>query len=240
MRDRGQTRAWRAFHTRFHRLLEAHARRQRIPAEHWPVCITEVLDDEALRLASRQSLQPLDLPAYLVRASHHRYLRIKRAEVARARVYGWAGETVEGGDVVASTCSQASLAASAGPESSTPHVSPAVRRLTDDLTARLSPEDRLVLVWLGERVSHRQIAEWLGISYAACTKRIWRLCRRLRTRAIARAGDYSSDDRRALARVLRGCAAFSEFAAFACGDANSHAGHANGANRATTIPRVTR
>lgn len=207
MRDQ-HTRAWVAFQRRFRPILEANARRLRIPTQHWPVCIAEVLDDEAMRLSSGAGAQPLDLPAYLVRASQHRYLRLKRAESSRSRAHDAASDPVGEEHVVSSTCSQASLEASIGVDTFAENGVGGLTRLADDLLATLSADDRLILAWVGERVPHRFIADWLGMSYGACTKRVWRLCRRLRARALTVAEQYDGDDRRDVDRLLRRVARF--------------------------------
>lgn len=203
MRDHRHTHAWLAFQRRFRPILEANARRQRIPAHHWPVCIAEVLDDEAMRLSSGVAAQPLDLPAYLVRASQHRYLRLKRAESSRSQAHDAASDPIGDEQVVSSTCSQASLDASSGIDACEQHVARGLVRLVEDLVATLSTDDRLILSWLGECVPHRSIADWLGMSYGACTKRVWRLCRRLRDRAVMIAQEYDGDDRRDVERLMQ-------------------------------------
>lgn len=224
MRDRQRSHAWIAFHLRFRPILEANARRLRIPSQHWPVCIAEVLDDEAMRLSSDVAVQPLDLPAYLVRASQHRYLRLKRAESSRSRAHDAASDPIGDEHVVSSTCSQASLEASIGVDASVRDVAGGLARLANDLFADLSADDRLILTWLGQRISHRSIADWLGMSYPACTKRVWRLCRRLRARALTIAEQYDGDDRRDVERLLR------RVARVAHGDANSQPAGATDAN----------
>jgi hypothetical protein len=203
MRDDQHARAWMTFQRRFRPILEANARRLRIPSQHWPVCIAEVLDDEAMRLSSGVSAQPLDLPAYLVRASQHRYLRLKRAESSRSRAHDAASDPIGEEHVVSSTCSQASLEASIGVDASVGDSAGGLARLANDLLAPLSNDDRLILTWLGQRIPHRSIADWLGMSYGACTKRVWRLCRRLRDRACMIAERYEGDERRDVERLLR-------------------------------------
>jgi hypothetical protein len=68
----------------------------------------------------------------------------------------------------------------------------------------LTDEEQQILGWEERRVPHRQIAEWLDMSYDATTKRIWRLKRRLQ----ALTAEYhteipAGDDRRELERLLR-------------------------------------
>jgi hypothetical protein len=122
---------WAEFDARFRPLLEAHARRVRIPTELWPQCVDEVLEDEAMRLAEGGAV-PAHVGAYLVRAAYHALLRARRAAARRERRYGAAsldGPDVPGGRagrggaeagptgaerVVFAVCSAAALRASRG------------------------------------------------------------------------------------------------------------------------------
>src|SRR3954465_12177439 len=79
--------AWTEFDARFRPLLERYASRVGIPRWEWSMCITEVLDDEALRLVECVREMPEHLSAYLVRAVHNRHLQLKRAAVRRHRRY---------------------------------------------------------------------------------------------------------------------------------------------------------
>lgn len=67
----------------------------------------------------------------------------------------------------------------------------------------LTDDERTIVKWLGDGATHREITTRLGISYDATTKRIWRLCHRLRTDAARRVTSYPDDDRRELARFFR-------------------------------------
>ena len=75
-------------------------------------------------------------------------------------------------------------------------LSAAIREMTTD-------EERLLLTWLAERVSHRMIATWLGVSYDAATKRIWRLCRKLRAAAVRHVGALAPEERAEVERFFR-------------------------------------
>lgn len=200
---RGDRVAWGSFAAHFRPLLEAYARKARIPRWEWPVCITEVLDDEALRLSRPDTELPVNLGAYLVRAVHHRYLRLKRSMACRDRNYDAASDEHAGEWVVRTACSEEALRLSAGPEAREVPLSGSLRRLASELRAGLTRQEETILIWVSEGVSHRQIAEWLGTSYDASTKRIWRLCRKLRMRAAERAAEYSVIERREVERFLR-------------------------------------
>src|SRR5207237_4819848 len=85
--------AWAEFDARFRPLLERYAARVGIPRWEWSACITEVLDDEALRLAERPGQLPQHLTAYLVRAVRNRFLQLKRAAIRRANRYAQAAQS---------------------------------------------------------------------------------------------------------------------------------------------------
>src|SRR3954466_9292897 len=82
--------AWTEFDARFRPLLERYAARIGIPRWEWSCCITEVLDDEALRLIERSREMPQQLSAYLIRAVRNRHLALKRAAMRRDNRYAGA------------------------------------------------------------------------------------------------------------------------------------------------------
>jgi DNA-binding CsgD family transcriptional regulator len=209
--------AWAEFDARFRPLLEAYARRVRIPAEWWPQCVDEVLEDEAMRLADGGRV-PDRMAAYLVRAAYHRFLKAKRAAVRRERRYG-AGAPV-GGEVervVLSVCSAAARRASDGPRAAdgapsawddadavdASDASALLARAATTLAARLTDAERQLLVWVAEQVPRRQIAEWLGDGYEATRKRIQRLTRRLQADALRLAAELPPAERHEFERFLR-------------------------------------
>jgi hypothetical protein len=79
----------------------------------------------------------------------------------------------------------------------------AVSRLAEALRATTTIEEQQLLGWVAQRVPHRVIAGWLHVSYEATTKRIWRLCRRLRAAAVRYACGVSSHERAEIERFLR-------------------------------------
>src|SRR5262245_16196167 len=198
----GDALAWGIYEARFKPLLETYARRTKIPLWDWPICVVEVLEDEGLRLSSGDAC-PVNLAAYLIAAVRHRYLRLKRAESCRVKNYDAASEDRSGEWVVSSLCSEDALRTSRGPDGDARLMSAALRRLATELRAGLTTEEESILVWVSEQVPHAQIAEWLGVGYDACTKRIWRLCRRLRSETGARRATYSRAEQDEIDRFLR-------------------------------------
>ncbi len=220
----GDAAAWAEFDARFRPLLEAYARRVRIPPGLWPQCVDEVLEDEAMRLADGAP-PPERLGAYLVRAAYHRLLRARRATARRDRRYGAGapGAGAAGGAerVVRSVCSAAALRGSGGArgadgapaawdddagDDAGDDGSPAsavLARAAAALAARLTDAERQLLVWVAEQVPRRQIAEWVGDGYEATRKRIQRLTRRLQADARRVAAELPPAERHEFERFLR-------------------------------------
>jgi DNA-directed RNA polymerase specialized sigma24 family protein len=200
---RGDAAAWRALVDHFHPILEAYARRTSIPRAEWNVCITDLLNDEILRLRTAAAPPPRNLTAYLLTAVRHRRLGLRRAAECRERRYVAASENWSGEWIITSTCSAAALRASAGGDPESHAVSPGVARLARALDAGLSSGERIMLGWIAEGIPRALIAEWLGISHDACAKRAWRLCQRLRARAEQERLTFAPRERRDVDRVLR-------------------------------------
>lgn len=197
--------AWLEFDERFRPLLERYAVHAEIPVAEWPVCIAEVLAVEGTRLTLPGVERPRSLRAYLVRCVRNRYLRLKRAAVVRERYYGEIAGQMDGERVVRTLSSEYALRSSAGalaPPDDDPYAA-AAARLTDALTRDLGSDDLALLGWAAECIPHRTIAEWTGASYEATTKRIWRLCQRLRKRAVEIVAAWPDPaERDAVARMI--------------------------------------
>ncbi|HEY2378926.1 MAG TPA: hypothetical protein VGH98_23305 [Gemmatimonadaceae bacterium] len=197
MRD-GFPEAWAEFDARFRPLLERYAARVGIPRWEWSVCITEVLDDEALRLIERTGQLPLHLTAYLVRAVRSRFLEFKRASLRRERRYAMDGAA---GAVMSEHARRASrpprIAEENGDRRSV------AERFGHALSASLTTEEQHMLAWVAEGVPHRLIAEWLGINREAAKKRIARLCGRLRRAAAEASMQLPVQERREIERLMR-------------------------------------
>lgn len=197
------------FVSRFTPLLESYALRTGIPRADWDVCVQEVLEDEAMRLMRPSGAVPRSLASYLVGAVRHRWLKVRRGELRRARRDGdllgpeW-GAIGTASSVLRALCSAHSLRVSEGPELVEAHPSTAVELLATRVAAELSEQDLLLLTWVAEGVSRRQIAEWLGVGYEAARKRVLRLAHRVRELAVSRATTLGDAERSELGRRLRG------------------------------------
>lgn len=201
----GVREAWAEFDARFRPLLERYAARIGIPRWEWSCCITEVLDDEALRLIERSREMPQHMTAYLVRAVRNRHLALKRAAMRRDNRYADAAAAdvaSEGGvgPLVSEHTRRSCEPPRVSEELQTPPTG--VTRLAQLLSERLSDEEQQMLAWVAEGVPQRVIADWLGINREAAKKRIARLCRRLRGAAAVLRVDLPPETRREIDRVL--------------------------------------
>jgi DNA-directed RNA polymerase specialized sigma24 family protein len=223
----GDTWAWGEFGTRFEPVLLAYARRFGIPAETRRELVLDLLADEGMKFAEGRGAVPAQLPAYLARALRNRYLNEKRSATRRAAAYVAAANASDPGaspreatpgsrvrgraddaalheSVVEYACSEATLRAAREPDTDARDANPVMEQFVTHIRRHLTDEEQQILGWEERRVPHRQIAEWLDMSYDATTKRIWRLKRRLQ----ALTAEYhteipAGDDRRELERLLR-------------------------------------
>jgi DNA-directed RNA polymerase specialized sigma24 family protein len=196
------------FLARFRPVLVQYAE-GRIPSEQHAECIDDVLEDEALRLMNPRAIVPTQFRAYLVGAVRKRHLALKRSSARRRRNHEDAAYDAyvasDGGatPVVRSVCAESTIAASRGANANDPSLPSALEQLATAMTAELDDETIRLLTWIGRAVPHRTIAEWLGKSYDATTKQIWRLCRRLERAAPQHAAALPPDVQRELERFFR-------------------------------------
>jgi hypothetical protein len=181
----------------------------RIPSELHAECIDEVLEDEALRLVNPRGIVPTQLRAYLVGAVRKRHLALKRSSARRRRRHEDAAYDAyaasDGGSVsvVRSVCAESTIAASYGTGVAERNEPTALEQLATAMASELDEETIRLLGWIGRAVPHRTIAEWLGKSYEATTKQIWRLCRRLERAAPQHAAALPPEVQRELERFFR-------------------------------------
>jgi hypothetical protein len=223
----GDTWAWGEFGMRFEPLLLAYARRIGIPADARRERVLDLLADEGMRLAEARGAVPAQLASYLAKALRHRYLNEKRSWARRATAYSAAamesdhngargqaraepgspnGKTSEASvreRRIEHVCSEGALRDSLGPAVHQGATSRVVEGLAAFIRMHLTDEEQQILAWEERRMPHRQIAEWLGVSYDAATKRVWRLKRRAQTLAAHYAQVLPPEDRRELERLFR-------------------------------------
>jgi len=226
--------AWAEFDARFRPPLVALARRVPLSAgltdaEVADALVDDLLAEEAARLTAPDAPVVPVLATYLLRAARHRLYNLRRDTSRRLRRHADASDADGEGPL----CSEYALRISAGPavvretpnEDATP-----VLRLAAALRAATTTEEQLLLAWVAQRVPHRRIAEWLNVGYDAATKRVWRLCRRLRAVAVRHAAALAPAERREVERFLRRAGALPPLLAAVPADAPRRAVHGGDAH----------
>jgi DNA-directed RNA polymerase specialized sigma24 family protein len=199
--------AFAEFLSRFRPMLSEYAR-GRIPPDMFPECIEDVLEDEAIRLLEHEMVMPIQFRSYLIAAVRRRYFNLRRNALRRQRWYEEAAGsgvlTADGQEpIVRSVCAESSIAAADGARDVEPAEPNALEQLARAINFELDAETRQLLDWLSRAIPHRVIATWLGKSYDATTKHIWRLCRRLERAAPIYAATLSPATQRELDRFFR-------------------------------------
>ncbi len=202
---REDARAFTEFVVRFQGLLFDRAHRMGLRREDVEDVVIEVLAHAAQRLVSGRATVPRSVPAYLVTSFRNRYLTHVRERTHRREFVEGVAADANGASepVVTELCSEDALRASAGPDWPGLSLPPALERLASALDEGLTEDERTMLAWLSHFVPQRQIGDWLGLSYAAVTQRLWRLRERLREAALAYSNGLSREERHELAAFFR-------------------------------------
>ena len=186
----GTSAAFDEFIARYEPLLRSRTSRSSLPSWERNDCIADTLESVILYLLRPDVRAPATMAAYLTRSLHNRL-----ADASRARSLRHAGEesAADQGNpamdhAVISAISRYSVEACAPADKARLSLPPGLERLAAALVRPLTDAERLLISWEGNMIPHRTVAEWLGISRAAATKRIWRLRTRLREAATAYAG----------------------------------------------------
>lgn len=193
------------FIRRYQALVLVQARRLRIAPEdraHW---VTELLYQVAIAIARDAASVPRSLGPYLVTACKRKAFSEWRNRLTRER---WevqcADETGAGNQrAVVSACSEAAVRSTYGPDWEPVRLSPVLERLVSVFEEGVSPDERQLLSWVGQRVPYSLVAEWLGISRTAAIKRVGRLRDRLIEAALRFGASLDAADVSELARFLR-------------------------------------
>jgi DNA-directed RNA polymerase specialized sigma24 family protein len=209
---RGEAVAFEQYIERFHRILLDYARRAGVAPSERDELVSELLDDVAIQLVSRSGPLPQNPRMYLLRALRNRLLNRKRGTERRRRVVSeaagasYAGRDPAAGESAAG-CSEEMLRASHGPEWEGAPLPRVLERLAGRLSEALRDDERQLLVAVAENIPQREIAEWLGVSYAVARKRLERLRARLTDVAMQYANTLEPDDARELQRFFHRCRA---------------------------------
>jgi DNA-directed RNA polymerase specialized sigma24 family protein len=166
-----------------------HARDLGVPAAERRSWIEEILHDCALALVREGAQIPGNLAGYVVVSVRRKFFEQLRKTHTEQRVtdgltqeltYLWSGS---GSDVAITL-----------PEP--------VVRLVDSISATLTEEEELLLIWKGHRITYSTIAEWLGEKRATVAQRIWRLTRRVSASTEQIIAPFSEEDRDVIRRFL--------------------------------------
>ena len=209
---RGEAVAFEHYIERFHRILLDYARRAGVAASERDEMVSELLDDVAIQLITRSAPLPQNPRMYLLAALRHKLLNRKRGSERRRRVVSeaaraaYADRDPSAGESAAG-CSEEMLRASHGPEWEGAPLPRVLERLAGRLSESLHDDERQLLVAVAENIPQREIAEWLGVSYAVARKRLERLRARLTDVAMQYANTLEPDDARELQRFFHRCRA---------------------------------
>jgi len=209
---RGESASFVQFVERFHPTLLDNARRAGVSAAERDELVSELLDDVAIQLITRSAPLPQNPRMYLLAALRHKLLNRKRGSERRRRVVSeaaraaYADRDPSAGESAAG-CSEEMLRASHGPEWEGAQLPRVLERLAGRLSEALREDERQLLVAVAENIPQREIAEWLGVSYAVARKRLERLRARLTDVAMQYANTLEPDDARELQRFFHRCRA---------------------------------
>jgi len=209
---RGEAVAFEHYIERFHRILLDYARRAGVAASERDEMVSELLDDVAIQLITRSAPLPQNPRMYLLAALRHKLLNRKRGSERRRRVVSeaaraaYADRDPSAGESAAG-CSEEMLRASHGPEWEGAQLPRVLERLAGRLSEALREDERQLLVAVAENIPQREIAEWLGVSYAVARKRLERLRARLTDVPMQYANTLEPDDARELQRFFHRCRA---------------------------------
>lgn len=199
---RGDQRALEEYFRRFQPLLRRCALRAGLTADQANDAVMEILESTAARLSSWESRIPACLGAYLRGAMRHQSaetLRTATDENSRGEpLY----PEVPHAPIVLASVSEYARRASRGPAPDPERLSSAIRRLAEAIEEGISEEEYTMLMWMGNDISCRQIAEWLGTEYEATRKRSYRLRVRLKDAVRSYAAHLSPAERGQIARLL--------------------------------------
>ena len=202
---RNEDGAFREFFERFAPLIAALARVHPLPGTDGDERVTEFLDDAAMRFCLPTTPLPRSLTAYL--AASFRKRSLNGARDLRNRVRLRDDNAVGAGGLaeraMPGAVSENSLRTSYGPGLEAPLLGQAIERLAAELERGLSPEERRVLGWLGQRVPQREVAAWLGTTHGALRVRVARLRARLRDAAFRYADRLDGNERAEIDRFFR-------------------------------------
>ena len=173
---RGDEAAMRELFILYAPLLRDQARRMNIDGGDRDEIVTTLLDDVVLHLVEN-SVTPRDLSRYLVAAlrnrvrNRHRSVRLHELKLEGA----YSVARVAGERIVAECHSEYGMRASGGTTEDPPPLRSAIVKLAARSAAELRREELTMMIAVGRHVPLRDVADQLGITYAAARVRLHRL-----------------------------------------------------------------
>jgi hypothetical protein len=204
----GHGRAVDEFIIRYQRLLFDRAKTAGLRRRDCEEAIVDVVEDVAMLVVGRRLRPRQELAGYMVRSFFNRLADdvVERKERRRLVREGSEEAPGEKESAVPGTVSEYSLRSSQGPGWEYIPLSAPLSKLASLIEEGLTGEENQLLGWHSKYVPLRQIATWLGVSYAAAAQRSWRLRQRLRDTALQYASTFSEKEWRAIAGFLDRCA----------------------------------
>jgi hypothetical protein len=202
-------RAIEEFILRHERLVSERARLAGLRHRDAADCVRDVVRDVAMRIVARRIRPTRAVGAYVAKCFFNRLADIAAEEKRQSRFVSENSEDAPGSGerAMMSLVSEGSIRDSQGPAWECLPLAEPLQRLAEMIEEGLSRDEEQLLGWHSRYVPLRQIAEWLGISYAAAAKRSWRLRETLRELARRYALSFTPKERTQLANFFDRCAA---------------------------------
>lgn len=161
------------------------------------------IDDMLLKLTHTSHMPPRSLLTFVGTSFRNHVADARRADSVRDRRDEAQCDLVGGQRVVTATCSAFALRAALGPDEASIQTAIPAAALINLLMRGCTQEQRSLLIWSSQRVPMREIAVWLGISYAAARQRIGRLRAQLARESVRQLPNLDAADRVVMTRLLR-------------------------------------
>jgi len=201
---RGDEAAIREFFLLYAPLMRDQARRMSIAPDERSEFVTTTLDEVVLHLMEHH-IVPRHLTRYVVASLRNRARNWHRDSGRRlaARERAFSQPSVSGERIVAECHSEYSLRASSRFDGGISPLPGSIARLAARLARELTRDELVMLICVERHLPLREIAEQLGITYAAIRVRLYRLRERFRKLAIEHVHALKPDERHELEQFFR-------------------------------------
>ena len=201
---RGDEAAMRELFILYAPLLRDQARLMNIDRGDRDELVMTLLDDVVLHLVEN-AVTPRDLSRYLVAAlrnrARNRHRDVRRRQLKLDGAYSVAG--IAGQRIVAECHSEFAVRASAASSEDLVPLRSAIAKLATRSAAELRGDELTMMIAVGRHVPLRDVAEQLGISYAAARVRLHRLRARFIKLATQFVSMLDANERREIERFFR-------------------------------------